>query len=266
MEFTVYQVDAFSHRPFSGNPAAVIVLDHWLEEELMQSIAAEMNLSETAFVVKEAAEYGIRWFTPSTEVELCGHATLASAHVLYQHYGYADNEIRFQSLSGLLLTRKKGSKLQLDFPKADVKAVEIPTELIDAISARPIAVASAGQKLLVEFDSARRVCELKPDMNRLLKVPYTGICCCALANDYVADPQPDFISRFFAPKAGINEDPVTGSAHTLLMPYFANKTGKSKLLARQASARGGDLELELQGDRVLIAGDAVTVMKGSLSL
>lgn len=265
METTLYQVDAFSARPFAGNPAAVVVTDRWLDEDLMRDIAAEMNLSETAFVVPDGDEFGLRWFTPTTEVKLCGHATLASAHVLYHHLGYQKPEIHFQTLSGLLLASKQDQqKIQLDFPVADIKAIEIPTALIDAISARPIAAATDGAKLLVEFDNARTVKRLAPDMHRLSKLPYMGVCCCALANDYVADPQPDFVSRFFAPNAGVPEDPVTGSAHTLLMPYFANKIGKQHLQARQISARGGDLQLSLNNDRVLIAGSAVTVMKASL--
>ncbi|ACR13774.1 phenazine biosynthesis PhzRF [Teredinibacter turnerae T7901] len=267
MEFTVYQVDSFSNRPFAGNPAAVLVLERSLDEETMRNIAAEMNLSETAFAVRDGDRFGLRWFTPTTEVALCGHATLATAHVLFNHLGYSADTLYFDTLSGELRTRKADTGLiEMDFPTATLTPVSATNEIIDAISARPLALMTDGTKLLVELDSARKVCNLNPDMDRLRKLPYMGVCCCALANDYVADPQPDFVSRFFAPASGIPEDPVTGSAHTLLMPHFGNKLGRKTLQARQISARGGDLHLEQKGDRVLIAGTAVTVMKASLYL
>lgn len=265
MEFTFFHIDTFTKQPFTGNPAAVVLQNAWLDETLMQHIASELNLSETAFVVpvdKADKHYAIRWFTPTCEVELCGHATLASAHVLTNHSAIKGDQLRFDSASGPLIARARDNgQIELDFPAQPHSLIETSAELVIALAAQPQHVLATEKRLLAVFPQAADVAALKPDMQALLKIPQYGICCAALGDgDYSAF---DFICRVFAPKAGIPEDPVTGSAYTGLAPYFAEIMGKSAFSARQISQRGGNLDVALHGDRVTIAGDAVTVIEGT---
>lgn len=263
MEFTFFHIDTFTKQPFTGNPAAVVIRDEWLDETLMQQIATELNLSETAFVVPvdKANHYAIRWFTPTREIELCGHATLASAHVLVHHLGVGHGPLVFDSASGPLITRlRDDGQLELDFPAQPHVLIETPTDLVTALGVRPQHVLAIEKRLLAIFPQAADIIALTPDMQALLKIPQYGICCAAPGNgDYSAF---DFVCRFFAPKVGVSEDPVTGSAYTGLVPYFAENMGKTVFSARQVSQRGGNLEAALRGDRVTIAGDAVTVIEG----
>ena len=259
-----YHVDAFTQTLFAGNPAAVCPLDAWLPDALMQQIAAENNLAETAFFVPQKAQpghYAIRWFTPAAEVDLCGHATLASAHTLWQHLGFEGDTITFHSQSGPLPVRREPSgRLTLDFPsRPPLPLPVLPAGLAEGLRAVPQAALSARDVVAV-FDTAAKVQALAPDFARLRELPYLGIIATA--------PGPagtDFISRFFGPAVGINEDPVTGSAHSILIPYWAARLGKTELTARQLSPRGGDLWCRLRdGDRVDISGYAVTYAVGEI--
>lgn len=264
MTFPIYQVDAFSARPFAGNPAAVCPLREWLPAETMQAIAAENNLAETAFFVpRQGHEYEIRWFTPAVEVELCGHATLASAHVLHQHLGFQGPEIVFHSQSGpLRVLRETDGRLTLDFPSRPPQPLTgHPDGLADGLRATPLQVL-AGPDLIAVFNSEAEVRSLRPDQARLAQVEYRGIIATAPA----ADSETDFVSRFFGPRVGVPEDPVTGSAHTTLIPYWAARLGKNTLKARQVSARGGELWCELLGERVHISGYAVTYLRGEIEV
>ena len=259
-----FHVDAFTQTPFSGNPAGVCPLQDWLPAEQMQQIAAENNLAETAFIVPRpdaSAEYDIRWFTPAVEIDLCGHATLASAHVLFQHLGLSAAQVTFHSQSGpLRVTREGNGRLTLDFPsRPPQELLTHPTGLVDGLRATPLHVLAA-RDLLVVFGSEAQVQALKPDFGRLATLEYVGVIATAPGTNGV-----DFVSRFFGPRVGINEDPVTGSAHSTLIPYWAKKLGKTELRARQISARGGDLWCQLrEGDRVDISGYAVTYATGEL--
>ncbi|QNH61020.1 PhzF family phenazine biosynthesis protein [Hymenobacter sediminicola] len=264
MTLPIYQVDAFSARPFAGNPAAVCPLSEWLPAETMQAIAAENNLAETAFFVpRQGHEYEIRWFTPAVEVELCGHATLASAHVLHQHLGFQGEEIVFHSQSGpLRVLRETDGRLTLDFPSRPPQPLAgHPDGLADGLRATPLHVL-AGPDLIAVFNSEAEVRALRPDQARLAQIEYRGIIATAPA----ADPETDFVSRFFGPRVGVPEDPVTGSAHTTLIPYWAARLGKTTLKARQVSARGGELWCELLEERVHISGYAVTYLRGEIEV
>lgn len=261
MDLDFYHIDAFTDETFKGNPAAVFILDAWLSEALMQTIAAEFNLSETVFVVNEGKQYRIRWFTPEAEVSLCGHATLASTHVLREHVGVEAETIEFQSLSGLLKTSGKNGAYTLDFPATPASPVNAPEGLATILGAEPVETL-ATNKLLAIFKAEQDILDLKPDFRALANLDYQAICVSAPATT----KDLDFVCRFFAPKIGIDEDPVTGSAYTILTPYYAGKTGKTDFKARQLSQRGGDLSLSLQGDRVLISGKAKTVMSGVMHL
>lgn len=267
-EFPIWQVDAFTRRAFHGNPAAVVPLTtRWPSDELMQSIAMENNLAETAFVLPasaagmaDVADHAIRWFTPVREVQLCGHATLASAHVLFEHLGFEGRAIRFHSpRSGALgVTREADGLLVLDFPQITVEPAEITPSLVAALGRRPAELYS-GEKYLAVFENKRDVHELTPDMRALAMIPATGIICTAPGAGH------DFVSRFFAPAAGIDEDPVTGSAHCVLAPYWAARLGKKHLTAHQVSRRGGELTCEVtDSGRVKIAGHAVTFLEGKI--
>ncbi|WP_045686956.1 PhzF family phenazine biosynthesis protein [Hymenobacter sp. AT01-02] len=263
MSQPIYQVDAFSNRPFAGNPAAVCPLESWLPAETMQAIAAENNLAETAFFVPlQGAEYEIRWFTPAVEVELCGHATLASAHVLYHHLSFQGPEIVFHSKSGpLRVSQGTEGRLTLDFPARPPHPIHNhPEGLLDGLRATPLAIL-AGPDLVCLFATEAEVRALHPDMSHLAKVDYRAVIATAPGPDGV-----DFVSRFFGPRVGVPEDPVTGSAHTTLVPYWAERLGKTVLHARQVSARGGDLWCELRGDRVLMSGHAVTYLRGEIEV
>jgi PhzF family phenazine biosynthesis protein len=260
----IFKVDAFTEKPFSGNPAAVCILLKKRGKVWMQSIAREMNLSETAFLVRKGQRkdgYDLRWFTPLVEVDLCGHATLASAHILFERgYLKREEQARFHTKSGLLTARKKGKWIELDFPRKPAKRTSPPTGLIQALGVKPKFVAKNGHDHIVEVDSEAIVRRVKPDFRRLRKVASGGVAVTARATTLGFD----FVSRFFAPNFGIDEDPVTGSAHCMLGPFWKDRLRKSKLVAYQASARGGILHVDVGPDRVLIRGRAVTVLEGEL--
>ncbi len=261
MKLKLYQVDAFTDKLFHGNPAAVCILENRLDEELMQKIALENNLSETAFVVPKNGEYEIRWFTPATEVELCGHATLASAHVLFNHLNISTNDITFHSRErGSLNVQKEGDSLTLDFPTDNCAEVEIPSGMADAIGAEPVEAFKGDTDYLLIYESEDVIRNINPDFNKLLKVDARGVIVSAAGKNC------DFVSRFFGPRCGINEDPVTGSAHTTLTPVWGNKLGKTILTAKQLYARGGDLVCEYANDRVKITGKAVTYMIAEIDI
>lgn len=254
-------VDAFTNRPFAGNPAAVTVLPAPWEAGRMQLVAREFNLSETAFLARRADGFDLRWFTPEVEVELCGHATLASAHVLWSEGHLAEGETaRFQTRSGLLLAARRGAWIELDFPAREQTTAEPPAGLVEALGVKPLYVGRWHDDWLVELGSEAEVRQARPDHTRLADVGVRGAMITATAST----PGLDFVSRFFVPGAGIAEDPVTGSAHCCLTPYWAGKLGRAEMTAFQASARGGELRVRLDGERVRIAGQAVTVARGEL--
>lgn len=262
MELDFYHVDAFADKAFTGNPAAVFILQNWLSDELMQAIAAEFNLSETVFSVWEGEYYRIRWFTPEAEVALCGHATVATSHVLQQHLDFNKNVIPFMSLSGALSTTFDKGVHTLDFPANPPTEVDVPASLEDILGCPVLETLCATGKLLVRVETQAQVEKIQPDFFRMTKLPYRAVCVTATA----ASSDLDFVCRFFAPAVGINEDPVTGSAYTLLGPYYAMKTGKTAFKARQLSKRSGDVGIMVQGERVLISGSAHTVMQGTFYL
>lgn len=259
MHLPIFIVDAFTTKLFGGNPAAVCPLDEWLPDELMQALAAENNLAETVFFVKEGEGYRIRWFTPAVEVKLCGHATLASAHIMYTELGYTGDEIVFNSLSGpLKVKRTNDGKIQLDFPASSLeRETEIPQAIIDGLHIEDVIVYKTAFDYMVIVPSQTAVESLQPDFNAIATLEARGVIVTAKGDEA------DFVSRFFAPQSGINEDPVTGSAHTALVPYWSQVLGKKKLNAIQVSKRRGYLDCELAGDRVLMSGNAVTYSKGS---
>lgn len=259
MPLDYHQVDAFASEPFTGNPAVVYRLDQWLDDGLMQRIAAEHNLAETAFVVREGAVWHIRWFTPATEVPLCGHVTLASAHVLVEAYGEPGRRLEFVCRSGALAVEREGERLVLDFPAQPATPVDPPAGLAEALGQTPQAVLDAPQLLVVlESEEAVRACA--PDMAALKQLPWGLVIVTAKGRER------DFVSRCFAPGIGIDEDPVTGSAHCILVPYWAERLGKTDLEAYQGGARGGRLWCRLEGERVRIGGHAITVASGRLHL
>lgn len=261
MKLPIYQVDAFTDKPFQGNPAAVVLLETPAEAGWMRSVAAEMNLSETAFVCPQEGGFNMRWFTPKVEVELCGHATLASAHVLWESGMVpADHEILFLTRSGRLPIRKEGEFIQMDFPAAGVTTGTLPEGVLPAIGAQPSFIGVSGEKWLLEFADESIVRSLALDFAALRSIKGRGL----IATSRSSRQGVDFVSRYFAPWVGIDEDPVTGSAHTILALYWAAKLGKSELVAQQVSSRGGTLRLQVSGNRVLIAGRAVTVFRGEL--
>ena len=260
MELTIYQVDAFTNQLFGGNPAAICPLTKWLPTETMQKIALENNLSETAFILPEGDGYHIRWFTPAIEVDLCGHATLATAHALYAEMGYEGEQVVFNSRSGLLTVSKTGDLYTMNFPTDELKVVPIPNEITTALVIQPMEVFRGKDDYLAIFDNQSTIENFTPDFKILGQLKARGIIASAKGDAL------DFISRCFFPAAGIDEDPVTGSAHTTMTPYWAKKLNKTKLSARQLSARGGVLECEHLGDRVNISGQAVTYLRGTISL
>jgi PhzF family phenazine biosynthesis protein len=257
MNIPYYHVDAFTRTLFSGNPAGVCLLADWLPDPVLQSIAAENNLAETAFVVQRDSSFDLRWFTPELEVDLCGHATLASAHVIFRHLGYRGSIVRFQTRSGALAVTRSDELLTLDFPARPATPCSAPAELLEGLQCTPTATAKARDYLAV-LDTEQAIRELRPDMASLARLDCLGIIVTAPGDEC------DFVSRFFAPRAGIPEDPVTGSAHCTLIPYWAQRLGRSKLRARQVSQRGGELLCEERGDRVGIAGRAATYSSGFL--
>lgn len=255
-------VDAFTSRLFHGNPAAVIPLPHWLDDATLQSIAQENNLSETAFLVAEApGRYALRWFTPQVEIDLCGHATLASAWVLFRDADSGRSRLSFSTRSGVLeVGRLPDEKLQLDFPAQPPRQTAEPSGLAEALGIAPREVWQGGPNWLAVYETAEQVLALQPDFARLSRVPPGRVIVTAPGRDA------DFVSRFFAPGVGIPEDPVTGSAHCVLTPFWATRLGRTTFFARQLSARGGELWCELAGDRVRIAGYAVPYQQGTITL
>ena len=259
MQLPYFRVSAFASNPFSGNPAGVCPLERWLPDDLLQRIASENNLSETAYFVRENDFYHLRWFTPAVEVDLCGHATLASAFVLFTELGFKESSVKFQTRGGRLSATRRKDLVELDFPSRPPKACEVPDMLIKGLGAEPREVLKSRDYFVV-FDSAGDVMDLRPDFQLLNQVDSLGIIITAKGE------QVDFVSRFFAPRAGINEDPVTGSAHCTLIPFWAEQLKKTELHARQVSQRGGELFCRLEGDRVAIGGQAKIYSRGSLEV
>jgi PhzF family phenazine biosynthesis protein len=258
MKIKQYQVDAFATRAFEGNPAAVCPLESWLDDGLLQAIAEENNLSETAFFVPSEKGFKLRWFTPVKEVDLCGHATLAAAHVLFDILGYAKPVITFETRSGELIVERKDGRLEMNFPACPPTPCKLSETLVKGLGQRPVEVLAADDYLAV-FDSEATVRAIAPDMVLLSQLDLRGVIITAPGTDV------DFVSRFFAPKFGIPEDPVTGSAHCELAPYWANKLGKNLLSARQVSRRGGNIVCEVSADRVVLSGYAVTFMEAEIA-
>ncbi|GIV32344.1 MAG: putative isomerase [Saprospiraceae bacterium] len=260
MKLELYQVDAFTDALFGGNPAAVVPLQNWLPDELLQAIAAENNLSETAFFISKGDRFHIRWFTPVAEVALCGHATLATAHVLWAHLQHPADQLAFDSLSGPLGVSRQGQWYQLDFPTDKLEPLQLPTLLGDALGITPVETYKGREDVLVILETEAQLKALQPDFAQLKKLGGRGVICSAPGS------RVDFVSRCFYPAYGIDEDPVTGSAHTTLTPYWAARLGKPELMAEQWSARRGRLRCRLDGDRTYIGGQAVTYLKGTIFL
>ena len=261
MDIPIFQIDAFTSDLFGGNPAAVCLLEKWLDDTVLQSIASENNLSETAFVVALDGGYELRWFTPMVEVALCGHATLAAAHVLFEIAGYPEEVITFHTrMSGELRVAKRDGLLELDFPTAPLTSIAPPANLLEALGVRSGEVLSAGEDVMVVLDEERQVRELEPDIPLLAEVDCRGVIVTAPGDEV------DFASRFFCPRVGITEDPVTGSAHTALTPFWSERLGRPELHAHQVSARGGELFCQDDGDRVRIAGRAVLYLQGTIRI
>ena len=257
MNLSIFQIDAFTKKNFAGNPAAICPLPEWLPDDLMQKIAAENNLSETAFFVKKENLYELRWFTPTFEIDLCGHATLATAFVLFELLGETAEVLKFQTKSGLLEVGRQDDLLILDFPARPAEECEVPGNLVGAIGKTPMQVLKSRDYLMV-YESEDEIRQITPDFAELLKTGAHAVIVTAKGTTC------DFVSRFFAPEVGVFEDPVTGSAHCTLIPFWAEKLGKEKLFARQISARGGELFCELKNDRVKIGGNAVLYLKGEI--
>jgi PhzF family phenazine biosynthesis protein len=270
LEIPILHIDAFTSEPFKGNPAAVCLLDEPWPAEWMQNVAAEMNLSETAFVVPRSdGGFDLRWFTPSIEVPLCGHATLASAHALWEMGRLArDKAARFYTLSGWLVATRNADRIEMDFPALFADEAELPKAVEEALEIRLRAVVAnrpkgGAGKFLVELESESAVRNVKPDFQKLRRAVNAGVIITA-PGDSRGNSKYDFVSRYFACYAGVDEDPVTGSAHCMLAPYWAAKLGKAEMSAYQASARGGELSVRSGGDRVILGGEAVTVLRGFL--
>jgi len=262
MRLPIYQVDAFASALFRGNPAAICPLDHWLPDDIMQAIAAENNLAETAFYVRTGDRYHLRWFTPGVEVDLCGHATLAAAHVILDIRGEtAESRVVFDSKGGELVVDRDGPLLALNFPARPPVECEVDPGLVEALGAQPAQILGARDYLCI-FETQEQLAALAPNMEKLMAIDRFGF----IATAPGASSTCDFVSRFFAPGKGVPEDPVTGSAHTTLIPYWSKRLGKSKLYARQISKRGGELWCEHLGDRVKIAGRTVKYLVGEIEI
>jgi predicted PhzF superfamily epimerase YddE/YHI9 len=263
MSLTLVQVDAFTSRPFSGNPAAVCLLDEIRPDWWLQDVAREMNVSETAFVVAHEEGFDLRWFTPRIEVELCGHATLAAAHVLWEE-GRLDSgcEARFHTRSGILIARPRAGDgwVEMDFPLLPVRGIEEPDGLARALGVRPVWVGRSRDDVLVEVADEKTVRTLKPDLSLLARIDARGV----IVTSRAVSSKADFVSRFFAPRVGVPEDPVTGSAHCALAPFWSERLGRSDLVGYQVSDRGGTVRVGVRGDRVLLGGQAVTVFRAEL--
>jgi PhzF family phenazine biosynthesis protein len=261
MGVKIIQVDAFTDRAFAGNPAAVCLLEEQRDAGWMQDVAREMNLSETAFLLKQADGYRLRWFTPTLEMNLCGHATLASAHALWETGALKPGEqARFHTLSGLLTADRKDGWIELDFPSEPAEPAEAPIDVRRALGVAPVYVGRNRLDFLVEVESEEAIRNMAPDFALVERLPARGL----IVTSRSAAPTYDFVSRFFGPQSGVLEDPVTGSAHCCLGPYWSKKLGKSEFVAYQASARGGVIRVRVEGDRVRLGGQAVTVLRGEL--
>jgi len=258
MSIPLFTVDAFTDRPFAGNPAAVCLLPSWREDTWLQAVAAEMNLSETAFLVKTGDGFDLRWLTPKVEVDLCGHATLAAAHVLWQTGQATTDEIRFSTRSGTLKALRRGDDIELDFPLNPEAETEAPAGLLEALGVAARYVGKNQFDYLVEVESEAVLRAMAPDFKRLATIPVRGV----IVTSQSSNPRFDFVSRFFAPASGVDEDPVTGSAHCCLADYWKKRLGKSEFVAYQASARGGVVKVRIQGQRAFLGGNAITVAKG----
>jgi PhzF family phenazine biosynthesis protein len=261
MALQIVQVDAFTSRPFTGNPAAVCILEEPPPDWWLQDVAREMNLSETAFLIPHSEGFDLRWFTPTTEVDLCGHATLASAHVLWEDEHLGGTEAaRFHTRSGLLVARKSEDWIELDFPSQPAKEISPPPNLEAALNARPSWVGRSHSDILIELPDEKAVRSLHPDFTQLANLDARGVIVTSRAISAGAD----FVSRFFAPRFGIPEDPVTGSAHCTLGPFWAERIGRNELMGYQVSARGGTVRVKVAEDGVTLGGQAVTVLRGTL--
>ena len=260
MQLKIYQLDAFTDQVFSGNPAAVVPLSEWLTDDIMQKIAEENNLAETAFYVPQGDKFHIRWFTPTMEVDLCGHATLATSYSIFQYTDYPKSVIEFTSRSGILKVEKQGDLLILDFPMDIIQTVETPLALIEALGATPKETLKGLTDYLLIFETEAQIKAFKPDFKKMAEVECRGIIVTAKGSNC------DFVSRFFGPQSGGDEDPVTGSAHTSLVPYWAKVLEKNEFKARQISTRGGDLACTLIGNRVKIAGKVAPYLIGEITI
>lgn len=259
MDLPIFQVDAFTGSVFSGNPAAICPLEEWLPDQTLQAIAAENNLSETAFFVREAGAFRLRWFTPACEVDLCGHATLASAHVLLSELNKRGESVRFETRSGTLSVRREGDRFVMDFPARPAEKVDAEPELVPALGGRPVEILAA-RDYLVRYRTDEEVRELAPDMAALKKLSRFAVIATAPGTDC------DFVSRFFAPAKGVPEDPVTGSSHCTLAPYWATQLGRNSLHARQISPRGGEIFCKVNGARVELAGRTAIYLRGRITI
>lgn len=260
MKLKIFQIDAFTATVFKGNPAAVVPLSSWIDDGLMQKIAAENNLAETAFYVPFGERFEIRWFTPTIEVDLCGHATLAAASVLFDHEGYESDKVIFNSRSGELSVTNSNKLLTLDFPADPVTKTDLTEEIYKCFSRKPLVAYKGKSDLMLVFESESDIVDLNPDFRKLAQLPYRGVCATARGDEV------DFVSRFFAPQSGIDEDPVTGSAHTTLVPYWSGVLKKQELTAHQVSPRSGILYCKNSGDRVNISGHATTYLVGEIQV
>lgn len=258
MRLPIYQIDAFAGELFAGNPAAVLPLEQWIDDALLQSIAAENNLSETAFFLPAGDHYELRWFTPAAEMRLCGHATLAAAHVIYDELGDRSDQLQFETLSGRLMVARRNGLLVMDFPARIPELTPVPNGLAQALGAEPSETYVAGDDILAVFDKDSDIPAINPDFRALSKLDCRGVIVTA------PGPPADFVSRFFAPAVGVPEDPVTGSAHCALTPYWADRLGKDKLRGIQLSLRGGEVQCEMKGDRVGLAGRTVKYLQGEI--
>lgn len=259
MKIPLFQIDAFTNRLFGGNPAAVVLLENWLPDKVLAAIAAENNLAETAFVLLKSDIIPLRWFTPTVEIDLCGHATLAAAHVLFRHFLPSADQLTFSTRSGNLIVTRDAERLTMDFPARPGTPIEVTGQLAAALASRP-KEAFLARDLLAIFDCESEVQNLQPDFLQVAALEAFGVIVSAPGETV------DFVSRFFAPRAGIPEDPVTGSSHCTLVPYWAARLGKSELTARQLSPRRGELHCRLAGDRVFIAGETVEYLRGEIDV
>lgn len=262
MALPIYQIDAFTHQRFSGNPAAVVPLQEWLSDTQMLNIAAENNLAETAFIVpaKGEVDFELRWFTPTVEIDLCGHATLAAAYTLFRHLNFNAEKVSFSTRSGVLLVSREGDQLTMDFPARAPEKKPVPSDILEALGIESVQYSGLSRDWLLQVDNEQSVANLNPDFSQLKKVSDQAIIVTARGQQH------DFVSRFFAPGYGVDEDPVTGSAHCTLTPFWAEVLDKSELQARQISSRGGDLTCRLDKDRVFMTGHAITYLIGSIEI